>query len=232
MKTPYTLVKDFHRAMGHPVNSIDLTQTGPEIDAFIELRKTLIQEEAKELCDALTSRDLAQILKEESDLTYVSRGLLVGLKNIDDPDTSGAFSEVHNSNMSKLGRDGKPVYREDGKVMKGPDYFPPDMSRFVKSSNMSTFLANVFIPDGLLPQEFFEFIAELQLAYPLSKHYTEQHYSNEWVFVLDIHDDTMLEHEVATLIEGQFDCKCSYTDVIKMHPGWRPVVENTMYYSR
>jgi len=126
--TPYDLVKKFHAAMGHPINSVDIATA---TEQFLTLRKRLIMEEAKELCDALDARDLKQILKEANDLDYVTKGALVTLIGIDDP-AEGSFLAVHNSNMSKLGDDGKPVYDAGGKVMKGPNYKEPDMTPFIQ----------------------------------------------------------------------------------------------------
>ena len=98
----------------------------------------LIEEECKEVLDELRAlldaqdydaylAALGRLLKELCDLRYVVEGTAVafGLP-IDE-----AYLEVHRSNMSKLGLDGKPIVREDGKVLKGPDYFPADMTRFV-----------------------------------------------------------------------------------------------------
>lgn len=108
--------------MGHPVDSIDLTD-----EDAIRFRIKLIREEVAELEEALLEkRDPAEILKEACDVDYVLHGTLVALTNMPDP-ADVAFPEVHRSNMSKLGEDGKPVYREDGKILKGPNFSPADM---------------------------------------------------------------------------------------------------------
>jgi predicted HAD superfamily Cof-like phosphohydrolase len=92
----------------------------------------LIAEELEELQEALKNNDIVETLDALIDLQYVLDGafLSFGLHDVKEI----AFAEVHRSNMSKLGEDGKPIRREsDGKVMKGPNYFVPDMSQFIKS---------------------------------------------------------------------------------------------------
>lgn len=122
-------VREFHHAMGHPVDR--------EPDASImRLRRILIREETDELSEELSrgveelsnTGELKQdtkekILKEMADLQYVLSGLAVafGLP------IEAAFNRVHKSNMSKLGQNGLPIYRSDGKVQKGPNYKKPDM---------------------------------------------------------------------------------------------------------
>jgi phosphoribosyl-ATP pyrophosphohydrolase len=103
---------------------------------LLELRLKLIKEEYKELTGALEAacadvfakgnvrlEDQAAILKEACDLVYV----IIGLCRAYGWDFDAAFAEVHRSNMSKLGADGKPIYREDGKVLKGPNYSPANV---------------------------------------------------------------------------------------------------------
>lgn len=113
-------VYEFNKAFGHPHPDHPFIPSKDEI----ALRIKLIQEELKEVEEALHSGDLADSLKELSDLQYVVDGLFVvtGLANLKE----AAFMLVHQSNMSKLGEDGKPIYREDGKVLKGPNYKPVD----------------------------------------------------------------------------------------------------------
>jgi predicted HAD superfamily Cof-like phosphohydrolase len=93
----------------------------------------LNREEHKELNKAIVSKDIPAIAKELCDLLYVvyGMGITFGIP-VDE-----CFAEVHRSNMSKLGPDGKPIYRADGKVLKGPDYFEPDL-RKVLGLNTST----------------------------------------------------------------------------------------------
>ena len=92
-----------------------------------KLRIDLIKEELDELKDAMKNRDLLEVADALTDILYVTYGAghAFGI-NLDK-----CFDEVQNSNMSKLGPDGNPIYNESGKVMKGPDYFKPDLSKFL-----------------------------------------------------------------------------------------------------
>jgi len=94
----------------------------------IELRDKLIAEEFEEYREAIKNRDMVAVADALTDLLYVIYG--AGLAYGIDLDT--AFNIVHASNMSKLGPDGKPIYREDGKVQKGPGFFEPDLSVIMK----------------------------------------------------------------------------------------------------
>ena len=93
-----------------------------------ELRVSLIQEELDELKEAMNNKDLLEVADALTDLLYVTYGAghAFGI------DLDKCFDEVQNSNMSKLDENGKPIYNEFGKVMKGPNYFKPDLSKFVK----------------------------------------------------------------------------------------------------
>ncbi len=93
-----------------------------------ELRYNLIREELDELKEALLSKDLLEVADALTDILYVTYGAghAFGI------DLDKCFNEVQNSNMSKLGKDGKPIYNEAGKVMKGPNYFKPNLSKFLK----------------------------------------------------------------------------------------------------
>ena len=93
-----------------------------------ELRVSLINEELEELKAAINKKDLLEVADALTDILYVTYGAghAFGI-NLDE-----CFEEVQNSNMSKLGKDGKPIYNESGKVMKGPNYFKPDLDKFVK----------------------------------------------------------------------------------------------------
>lgn len=92
-----------------------------------ELRLHLISEELEELKNAMESKDLLEVADALTDILYVTYGAghAFGI-NLDK-----CFDEVQNSNMSKLGEDGKPIYNESGKVMKGPNYFKPDLLKFI-----------------------------------------------------------------------------------------------------
>lgn len=123
--TGQELVQEFHEAFGHPVG------VDPSLD-LMKLRATLIKEEAAELVEELwntaqTGIISPNMLKEIGDLRYVLSGLCVAL-GIDEEE---CVRRVHDSNMSKLGADGRPIYREDGKVLKGPNYFEPDLTDLV-----------------------------------------------------------------------------------------------------
>ncbi len=91
------------------------------------LRYELIKEELDELKDAIEKKDIKEVADALTDILYVTYGAghAFGI-NLDK-----CFEEVQNSNMSKLGADGKPIYNEKGKVMKGPNYFKPDLNKFV-----------------------------------------------------------------------------------------------------
>ena len=93
-----------------------------------KLRIDLIKEELDELTEAMNNNDLLEVADALTDILYVTYGAghAFGI------DLDKCFEEVQNSNMSKLGEDGKPIYNEAGKVMKGPNYFKPDLSKFVK----------------------------------------------------------------------------------------------------
>ena len=96
-------------------------------DKINELRISLIKEELNELIEAMNKKDLVELADALTDILYVTYGAghAFGV-NLDK-----CFEEVQNSNMSKLGEDGNPIYNESGKVMKGPNYFKPDLSKFV-----------------------------------------------------------------------------------------------------
>ena len=92
-----------------------------------KLRIDLIKEELEELTEAMKNRDLQEVADALTDILYVTYGAghAFGI------DLDRCFEEVQNSNMSKLGSDGKPIYNDKGKVMKGPNYFKPDLGKFV-----------------------------------------------------------------------------------------------------
>ena len=96
-------------------------------DKINKLRVDLIKEELDELQEAMKSNDLLEVADALTDILYVTYGAghAFGI------DLDKCFDEVQNSNMSKLGENGEPIYNESGKVMKGPNYFKPDLSKFV-----------------------------------------------------------------------------------------------------
>jgi predicted HAD superfamily Cof-like phosphohydrolase len=116
---PYDKVKVFHEKYGQPVGE-EPRFLSPERQA---LREALIDEEVQEFKDAIAEGDLVNAFKELADIIYVVQGTAVEMGG----DLDKVFTEVHLSNMSKLGEDGKPIYREDGKVLKGPNYHAPDV---------------------------------------------------------------------------------------------------------
>ena len=97
-------------------------------DKINELTINLIKEELDELIEAMNKKDLVEVADALTDILYVTYGAghAFGI-NLDE-----CFEEVQNSNMSKLDNNGKPIYNDKGKVMKGPNYFKPDLTKFIK----------------------------------------------------------------------------------------------------
>ena len=97
-------------------------------DKITSLRYELIREELEELKEAINKKDIKEVADALTDILYVTYGAghAFGI-NLDK-----CFSEVQNSNMSKLGIDGKPIYNDKGKVMKGPNYFKPNLIKYIK----------------------------------------------------------------------------------------------------
>ena len=121
--TNFEKVKKFMTTFGQEVKN------NPEFpnDKIVELRKKLIDEEFNELKDAISDNDIVEVADALTDILVVTygAGAAFGI------DLDKCFEEVQNSNMSKLDENGKPIYNDSGKVMKGPNYFKPDLSRFV-----------------------------------------------------------------------------------------------------
>lgn len=122
--TNYEKVKQFMVAFGQDCPD---RASFPD-EATMQLRLKLIAEEVSEFAESVQEEDLVNAAKELADILYVvyGAGIAMGI-NLDQ-----VFHDVHNSNMSKLGADGKPVYREDGKVVKGPNYYKPDLQWVTK----------------------------------------------------------------------------------------------------
>jgi len=116
----------FHRSFRHPVG-LKYPKPSAIIDGEKNLRRTLIQEEFKELMYAISNQDDDEVLKELCDLVYVCVGFAVTYGWSFDT----AFNRVHKSNMSKLDTEGNPLYREDGKVIKSSCYEPPKLADLV-----------------------------------------------------------------------------------------------------
>ena len=123
--TNFENVKKFMQTFGQEVK----TKASFPNDKIINLRLELIREELSELKEAIEKKDIKEVADALTDILYVTYGAghAFGI-NLDK-----CFEEVQNSNMSKLGSDGKPIFNEHGKVMKGPDYFKPNLSKFVAS---------------------------------------------------------------------------------------------------
>ncbi|WP_440924067.1 phosphoribosyl-ATP diphosphatase [Candidatus Pelagibacter sp.] len=121
--TNFEKVGTFMKTFGQEVKSKPSLST----DKINNLRLNLIKEEFDELKDAIHKKDLVEVADALTDILYVTYGAghAFGI-NLD-----RCFNEVQNSNMSKLDNDGKPIYNEDGKVMKGPNYFKPNLSKFI-----------------------------------------------------------------------------------------------------
>ena len=123
--TNFEKVKIFMETFGREVKS----KSSLSSDKINSLRLSLIQEELDELNKAIQDKDIVEVADALTDILYVTYGAghAFGI------DLDQCFNEVQNSNMSKLGDDGKPIYNENGKVMKGPNYFKPDLSKYIKS---------------------------------------------------------------------------------------------------
>jgi predicted HAD superfamily Cof-like phosphohydrolase len=120
-------VKEFHTAfaIGHGEHPrADLGETKKM------LRFNLMKEENEEYLEAVQNNDLIEIADALGDMLYILCGTIIehGLQH----KIEEVFDEIQRSNMSKLGEDGNPIYREDGKVMKGPNYFKPDFSKILR----------------------------------------------------------------------------------------------------
>ena len=121
--TNFNKVGTFMKTFGQEVK----TKASFSTEKINKLRIDLIREELEELSEAMKNKDLLEVADALTDILYVTYGAghAFGI-NLDK-----CFDEVQNSNMSKLGNNGKPIYNESGKVMKGPDYFKPDLSKFL-----------------------------------------------------------------------------------------------------
>lgn len=117
--TNFELAGDFMEAFGQDVRD---TPHWPDFSTR-ELRLELIREEVEELQTGIDNQDLVEIADALTDILYV----VYGAGHAFGIDLDACYTEVHNSNMSKLGADGKPLKRADGKVIKGPNYFEPDL---------------------------------------------------------------------------------------------------------
>lgn len=128
-KSNFEKVKDFMDVFGQEVKT---KAEFPDINTSA-LRLKLIKEEYKELVESMEQQDLIGVADALTDLLYVvyGAGLAFGI-NLDE-----CFDEVHRSNMSKLDSNGNPIYREDGKVMKGPNFFEPNLEKIIRNERQS-----------------------------------------------------------------------------------------------
>ena len=117
-------VGTFMKTFGQEVK----TKSSFSTEKINKLRIDLIKEELEELTEAMNNKDLLEVADALTDILYVTYGAghAFGI------DLDKCFDEVQNSNMSKLDENGNPIYNENGKVMKGPNYFKPDLSKFIK----------------------------------------------------------------------------------------------------
>jgi len=127
MKGKLDAVEKFHRAFGLGVSETPKADLGQSKN---QLRFNLMDEENKEYFEAASQGDLVEVADALGDMLYILCGTILehGMQyKIDE-----VFEEIQRSNMSKLGGDGNPIYREDGKVMKGPNYFKPNIEAVLK----------------------------------------------------------------------------------------------------
>ncbi|MDC0637289.1 nucleoside triphosphate pyrophosphohydrolase family protein [Flavobacteriaceae bacterium] len=127
MKNKIKAVSDFHNAFGLDQESSPKADLGA---AKHRLRFDLMREENAEYLEAANNGDLVEIADALGDMLYILCGTIIehGLQD----KIEAVFEEIQRSNMSKLGQDGKPIYREDGKVLKGPNYFKPDIASILE----------------------------------------------------------------------------------------------------
>ena len=121
--TNFEKVKKFMQTFGQDIKN----KPSFPSEKIVSLRSALIEEELSELKEAVKNKDISEVADALTDILYVTYGAghAYGI------DLDKCFDEVQNSNMSKLDENGKPIYNESGKVMKGPNYFKPNLSQFV-----------------------------------------------------------------------------------------------------
>jgi len=127
MKKQLDSVKQFHETYKIGYSNKPLANLGVEKNM---LRFKLMSEENEEYLDAANNNDMIEVADALGDMLYILCGTIIehGMQDIIEP----VFDEIQKSNMSKLGEDGNPIFREDGKVMKGPNYFKPNFTKFFK----------------------------------------------------------------------------------------------------
>ncbi len=126
MKKRIAAVHEFHTAFGLGINNEPTANISEERNL---LRYNLMKEENEEYLEAAQNNDLVEIADALGDMLYILCGTIIehGMQH----KIEEVFNEIQRSNMSKLGEDGKPIYREDGKVLKGPNYFKPNIKEIL-----------------------------------------------------------------------------------------------------
>lgn len=127
IKNELNAVAEFHQAFG--VESAELPTVSISQNTVL-LRHNLMKEENEEYLEAAQNHDLVEVADALGDMLYILCGTILS-HGMQDKITE-VFNEIQRSNMSKLGADGKPIYREDGKVLKGPNYFKPDIASILE----------------------------------------------------------------------------------------------------
>lgn len=127
MKNKIKAVQEFHEAFGLGVQQSPVANLSVQ---KLKLRFDLMDEENKEYLEAAENNDMIEVADALGDMLYILCGTILehGMQH----KIEEVFNEIQRSNMSKLGADGKPIYREDGKVMKGPNYFRPNIESILK----------------------------------------------------------------------------------------------------
>ena len=125
MKKQLDSVKKFHETYNIGFSNSPIANLGSKKNS---LRFNLMDEENKEYLEAANNNDLIEVADALGDMLYILCGTIIehGMQNL----IEDVFDEIQKSNMSKLGSDGNPIYREDGKVLKGPNYFKPNFNKF------------------------------------------------------------------------------------------------------
>ncbi|MDO6519832.1 nucleoside triphosphate pyrophosphohydrolase family protein [Zobellia uliginosa] len=128
MKNKISAVELFHTSFGLGVSETMQADLGEKKNL---LRFNLMDEENKEYLEAANNNDLVEVADALGDMLYILCGTIIehGMQH----KIEEVFNEIQRSNMSKLGADGKPIYREDGKVLKGPNYFKPNISKILEN---------------------------------------------------------------------------------------------------
>jgi len=126
MKKYTDAVHEFHTAFGLGINDAPVANIGEDRNL---LRFNLMKEENEEYFEAAQNGDLVEVADALGDMLYILAGTIIehGMQH----KIAEVFDEIQRSNMSKLGEDGKPIYREDGKVLKGPNYFKPNIQEIL-----------------------------------------------------------------------------------------------------